>query len=104
MSSSHLSSSILETAGRMQENMLAYFRLFAGLSGVTVADEDVFWFVNAKAEPGTTYFGHGFPVLMLKVVSTKSLIRSASTPTTWIGLSFPVVSRRISESVWKRAG
>jgi len=52
MSSSHLSYSILEKAGWMQENMLAYFRLFAGLSGVTVADEDVFWFVNAKAEPG----------------------------------------------------
>jgi GNAT superfamily N-acetyltransferase len=37
---------------RMQENMLAYFRLFAGLPGITVADEDVFWLVSARGEPG----------------------------------------------------
>jgi GNAT superfamily N-acetyltransferase len=37
---------------RMQENMLAYFRLFAGLPGITVVDEDVFWLVSAGGEPG----------------------------------------------------
>jgi GNAT superfamily N-acetyltransferase len=37
---------------RMQENMVAYFRLFAGLPGVTVADEDVFWLVSERGEPG----------------------------------------------------
>ena len=47
-----MSNSVIEKAGRMQENMLAYFRLFVGLPGITAADEDVFWFVNAKADPG----------------------------------------------------
>jgi GNAT superfamily N-acetyltransferase len=37
---------------RMQENMLAYFRLFAGLPGITLVDEDVFWVVSARGEPG----------------------------------------------------
>jgi GNAT superfamily N-acetyltransferase len=36
---------------RIQENLLAYFRQFAGLPGMTVADRDVVWFVNARAEP-----------------------------------------------------
>jgi ribosomal protein S18 acetylase RimI-like enzyme len=36
----------------MQENLLAYFRLFAGLPGTTMADAEVVWFVNANAEPG----------------------------------------------------
>jgi GNAT superfamily N-acetyltransferase len=36
----------------MQENMVAYFRLFVGLPGITAADEDVFWLVSATAEPG----------------------------------------------------
>jgi GNAT superfamily N-acetyltransferase len=36
----------------MQENLIAYFRLFAGLPGATFVEEDVIWFVNAKGEPG----------------------------------------------------
>ena len=39
-------------ADQIQENMLAYFRLFAGLPGITVADADVFWLVSARGEPG----------------------------------------------------
>ncbi len=37
---------------RIQENLLAYFRLFAGQPGMTVADQDVVWFVNGEGEPG----------------------------------------------------
>src|SRR6185295_3609209 len=36
----------------MQENLIAYFRIFAGLPGATFVEEDVTWFVNTKAEPG----------------------------------------------------
>lgn len=39
-------------ADRMQKNMVAYFRMFAGPPGVTVVDEDVFWLVSDKTEPG----------------------------------------------------
>ncbi|MEN9939031.1 MAG: hypothetical protein RLZZ387_5610 [Chloroflexota bacterium] len=34
--------SLLELAGRVQENLVAYFRLFAGLPGLTSFDGDVF--------------------------------------------------------------
>ncbi len=36
----------------MQENLIAYFHIFAGLPGTTFVDEDVTWFVSAKDEPG----------------------------------------------------
>jgi GNAT superfamily N-acetyltransferase len=52
MSEPHLRSSGVGTVDQMQENMLAYFRLFAGLPGITVVDEDVFWLVSARGEPG----------------------------------------------------
>lgn len=52
MSTSYAAPSDPETAGRIQENMPAYFRLFAGLPGITVVDADVFWLVNMGAEPG----------------------------------------------------
>jgi GNAT superfamily N-acetyltransferase len=48
----HLSPSDIGTIDRMQENLVAYFRLFAGLPGVTVADDDVFWLASAQPEPG----------------------------------------------------
>jgi hypothetical protein len=38
MSEPRLRSSGARTVDRMQDNMLAYFRLFAGLPGITVAD------------------------------------------------------------------
>ncbi|MFL5800357.1 MAG: GNAT family N-acetyltransferase [Roseiflexaceae bacterium] len=47
-----LSSSSNGIVDQMQENMLAYFRLFAGLPGITLVDEDVFWLVSAQGEPG----------------------------------------------------
>jgi GNAT superfamily N-acetyltransferase len=36
----------------MQENLIAYFRIFAGLPGATFVEEDVTWFANVKDEPG----------------------------------------------------
>lgn len=52
MTIAHMPLSNTEIAGQVQENMLAYFRLFAGLPGITVVDEDVFWLVSARGEPG----------------------------------------------------
>ncbi len=37
---------------QMQENLIAYFRIFADLPGATFVDADVTWFVNVKDEPG----------------------------------------------------
>lgn len=42
---------------RMQANMIAYFRLFAGLPGVTVADGDVFWTASEAGAPGDQVLG-----------------------------------------------
>jgi hypothetical protein len=47
---------------QMQENMIAYFRLFAGLPGMTCVDqEDLFWFVSARGEPGNYVLRARFP-------------------------------------------
>jgi GNAT superfamily N-acetyltransferase len=43
--------------GRMQANILAYFRMFAGLPGVTLVDGDVFWTVSETAAPGDQVLG-----------------------------------------------
>src|SRR5829696_6347350 len=47
-----LSSSSAAKVDQMQENLIAYFRIFAGLPGATFVEEDVTWFVNIKDEPG----------------------------------------------------
>jgi hypothetical protein len=47
-----LPSSDIEQVDQMQENLIAYFRLFAGLPGVTFVESDVTWFVNASGEVG----------------------------------------------------
>jgi GNAT superfamily N-acetyltransferase len=36
----------------MQQNLIAYFRMFSDLPGATFVDQDVTWFVNANGEPG----------------------------------------------------
>jgi hypothetical protein len=41
-----------EAIDRIQENLVAYFRIFAGLPGVTFVEEDVTWSVNVGGEPG----------------------------------------------------
>jgi GNAT superfamily N-acetyltransferase len=52
MSMSHIRPYGTPIVDQIQENMLAYFRLFVGLPGITVADENVFWLINAQAGPG----------------------------------------------------
>jgi ribosomal protein S18 acetylase RimI-like enzyme len=52
MSPSHSPSSSVEIVDQMQANLVAYFRLFAGLPGVTFVESDVTWFVNANGEVG----------------------------------------------------
>ena len=52
MASLHADPSGAEIAGRIQENLIAYFLSFAGLPGVTVAESDVTWFVSARGAPG----------------------------------------------------
>jgi GNAT superfamily N-acetyltransferase len=47
-----LSSSSIAKVDQMQENLIAYFRIFADLPGATFVEEDVTWFVNVKDEPG----------------------------------------------------
>lgn len=37
---------------RIQENMIAYMRLFAGLPGITVEDGETFWIVSHRSAPG----------------------------------------------------
>jgi GNAT superfamily N-acetyltransferase len=45
-------SSGVEKVDQMQENLIAYFRIFADLPGATFAEADVTWFVNENGEPG----------------------------------------------------
>src|SRR5262245_56268837 len=52
MLSSELSSAELQQIDRMQENLIAYFRLFAGLPGITFAEADVTWLVSEQGPPG----------------------------------------------------
>jgi GNAT superfamily N-acetyltransferase len=47
-----LSASSLTIVDQIQENLIAYFRIFDGLPGATFVDEDVTWFVSVKDEPG----------------------------------------------------
>jgi hypothetical protein len=41
-----------EKPRQIQENMIVYMRLFAGLPGVTMYDAEVFWLVSNKPAPG----------------------------------------------------
>src|SRR5262245_8985919 len=52
MLSSELSSSDLQQVDRMQENLIVYFRLFAGLPGITFTEADVTWLVSEQGPPG----------------------------------------------------
>lgn len=40
-----------ETVDRIQQNLIAYFRLFAGLPGITFVEEDVIW-IASEGLPG----------------------------------------------------
>lgn len=52
--SSPLDLSGTETPRQIQENMMAYMRLFAGLPGTTLYNAESFWFVSNKPAPGNT--------------------------------------------------
>jgi len=41
-----------EKPHQIQENLIAYMRLFAGLQGMMMRDTDSFWFVSNKPAPG----------------------------------------------------
>ena len=47
-----MSSLSIAKVDQMQENLIAYFRIFAGLAGATFVEQDVTWFANTKGEPG----------------------------------------------------
>jgi ribosomal protein S18 acetylase RimI-like enzyme len=42
----------LAIVNQVQANMIAYFRQFVGLAGITMIDQDVVWLLNAHGEPG----------------------------------------------------
>jgi hypothetical protein len=52
MASSPLDLSGTEKPRQIQENMMMYMRLFAGLPGMTMYDAESFWFVSNKPAPG----------------------------------------------------
>lgn len=37
---------------QMQENLVAYYRIFAGLPGIALGDDDIFWLVSETPAPG----------------------------------------------------
>jgi GNAT superfamily N-acetyltransferase len=52
--SSPLDLSGTEKPRQIQENLMVYMRLFAGLPGMTLYDAESFWFVSNKSAPGNT--------------------------------------------------
>jgi len=52
MSMSPLKPSDFRKVDQMQENLIAYFRVFAGLPDTLLGQEDVTWSVEAKGAPG----------------------------------------------------
>ena len=47
-----MDSSKIKTIDQLQQNLITYFRLFAGLPGITFVEADVTWIVSGKAAPG----------------------------------------------------
>ncbi len=58
--SSPLDLSGTEKPRQIQENLMAYMRLFAGLSETTLYDAESFWFVSNKPAPGNMILRTGF--------------------------------------------
>lgn len=52
MSAARLDLSGSEKPRQIQENLIAYMRLFADLPGVITNDQDAFWFISHKPAPG----------------------------------------------------
>jgi GNAT superfamily N-acetyltransferase len=51
-----------EKPRQIQENLMAYMRLFAGLPGTTLYDAESFWFVSNKPAPGNMILRTHFEV------------------------------------------
>jgi hypothetical protein len=49
--SSPLDLSGIQTPRQIQENLMAYIRLFAGLPGITLSDAESFWYFAASIYP-----------------------------------------------------
>lgn len=62
MSQSSLSQAELAKVDQMQENLIAYFRLFAGLPGITFVEEAVTWLISPGGAPGNHILRTQFPV------------------------------------------
>ena len=50
-----------EKPAQIQENLIAYMRLFAGLPGMVMHDADSFWFVSGKPAPGNVILRTRWP-------------------------------------------
>lgn len=61
MSLSPLKLSSLEKADQVQENLTAYFRIFAGLPGITFVEEDITWAATVEGAPGNQVLRTQFP-------------------------------------------
>jgi GNAT superfamily N-acetyltransferase len=61
MPSSLLDFSRTEKPRQIQENLITYMRLFAGLPGMTMYDAESFWFVSNKPAPGNNILRTRWP-------------------------------------------
>ncbi len=50
-----------ETPSQIQENLIAYMRLFAGLPGILVNDLEAFWIVSSRPAPGNAIYRASWP-------------------------------------------
>ncbi|MEP7291973.1 MAG: GNAT family N-acetyltransferase [Chloroflexota bacterium] len=49
-----------ELPGKIQENMIAYMKLFVGLPGITIYDAESFWTVTDEGAPGSSIYRADF--------------------------------------------
>jgi hypothetical protein len=51
-----------EKPAQVQENLIAYMRLFADLPGITIVDDDTFWIVCHRGAPGDSILRARWPL------------------------------------------
>lgn len=70
----------------IQANMLAYFRLFTGLPGIITHDEDIFWLVTTRGEPGNHILRTQFSPMNVeyRIAETLAQISQHSDQIDWI--------------------
>src|SRR5262245_28890252 len=61
MTASRLDLSHTEKPRHIQENLMAYMRLFAGLPGITVYDAESFWIISKRPAPGNSIYCARWP-------------------------------------------